>query len=135
MQTKRRGGKDAIGELRINLDEGTATLSNMAQSYKVRLVGVTFDNVDGINRQAILAGCSVGDELELVRDLKNSYDTSAIAVCRKGHQLGWLPAGDKRLATHMDAGLEVFAHIVAINGGPSPDFSQRVVRPAVGPSA
>jgi hypothetical protein len=114
-----RVGKKDIGGLHVNLSEGAATLSGMMQSYKVRLVGVTFNNVDGTNRQAILAGRGVGDELELVRDPGNSYDRAAIAVYRKGQQLGWLPAGDKRLAIHMDAGFEVFSHIVAIDGGPS----------------
>jgi HIRAN domain len=123
MQEKKKrmpGEKGAvIGELRVNLGEGTATLSGMMQSYKVRLKGVSHNNMDGTNRQSILSRCKIGEEVKLVREPENPKDKAAVAVYWRSEKLGYVPAGDKRLAIHMDAGFEVFAHIVAIEGGPS----------------
>jgi hypothetical protein len=123
MQKKKKrmfGNKSAvIDELRVNLDEGAATLSSMMQSYKVRIKGVSHDNMDGTNRQTILTRCKIGDEVKLTREPENLNDKVAIAVYWRSEKLGYVPAGDERLAIHMDAGFEVFAHIVAIDGGPS----------------
>jgi HIRAN domain len=126
MQKTPRAGEEsrAIGGLHINLAEGTAHLSNMMQSYRTRLRGVSYDNADGVNRQDIIRSCTIGEEVELVREPENPNDKAAIAVHCRGRQIGYLPAGDKRLAIHMDAGFEVFAHIAVIDGGPT--FTERL---------
>lgn len=114
------GDKGAvIGELRVDLGKGTATLSSMMQSYKVCLRGVSHNNLDGTNRQSILSRCKIGEQVKLVREPDNPKDKAAVAVYWRSEKLGYVPAGDKRLAIHMDAGFEVFGHIVAIDGGPS----------------
>ena len=121
MQKKAKSGEkgSVVGKIQVNLDEGTASLSGMMQSYKVRLKGVSYTNVDGTNRQDIIARCKIGEELELAREPENPKDKAAVAVYYKDQQIGYLPAGDRRLSVHMDAGFEVFAHIVAIDGGPT----------------
>ena len=122
MQKRSRSGEKStvVGQLKINLDEGTASLSDMIQSYKIRVKGVSYVNVNGTNRPDIISRCKIGEEeVELVREPENPKDEAAVAVYYSGQQIGYLPARDRRLAVHMDAGLEVFAHIVAIDGGPT----------------
>lgn len=95
----------------------TATIETHSQTFKVRLAGVSHDNDDGTSRQALLARCKPGERVELRREPDNAYDPYAIAVHRtSGEQIGYIPAGDRRLAEHIDRGGEVAAHIVVIDG-------------------
>jgi hypothetical protein len=58
--------------------------------------------------------------VELRREPNNPHDRWAVAVHRPdGTQLGYVPAGDRRLASHLDRGGKVSAHITKIHGGPT----------------
>jgi hypothetical protein len=92
MQEKKKGmfekKSEIIGELRVNLNKGAATLSSMMQSYKVRIKGVSHNNMNGTNRQTILARCEIGDRVKLSREPENPNDKTAIAVYWRGEKLG-----------------------------------------------
>jgi len=89
------------------------------QTFHTRIAGVTKQNADGTDRQALVKTLRRGETLNLVREPNNPYDKYAIAVFRSsGVQLGYIPAGDRRLADHMDMGGRVSAKVVKISGGP-----------------
>ena len=89
------------------------------QSFRTRIAGVTKRNSDGTDRQALIRKLRRGEELKLVREPHNPYDKYAVAVLRSsGEQLGYVPAGDRRLANHIDTGGLITAKVVGITGGP-----------------
>lgn len=58
---------------------------------KTKVVGTTFDNDDGENRQDIIAQyCEPGRWLKLVREIHNPYDPYAVSVHCEGKQIGFL---------------------------------------------
>lgn len=95
----------------------------MDDSVIVYLEGVTYVNQDGSRRQDIISKCKKGDELILLREPGNPYETSTIKVCthkKQGFlsrllrrqpdlsQLGYLSKYVvSRIAPLMDAGVEV----------------------------
>lgn len=91
--------------------------------FITKVVGVTFMNPDGTDRQKILSKCKIGEPLRLIREPDNPYDEDAIAVFRQsGEQIGYLPSrvvGEGDLAVHMEKGGEVTARISRIDAGPS----------------
>jgi hypothetical protein len=65
--------------------------------------GINHKNGDGSSRQKIIANCSEGEELDLVPEPTNRYDSGAVMICRKnGEQLGYWQAG--RMARDLAAG-------------------------------
>ena len=96
----------------------------MNRTFRTKVVGVTFQNPDGSNRQEIISKCKVGEDVLLIRDYENSYDRYAIAVLRKtGEQIGFIDKdvafrheGMNDLAPHIDEGGEVGAKIVDLIG-------------------
>lgn len=96
----------------------------MSRTFRTKVVGVTFQNPDGTNRQEIISKCKVGEYVLLKRDYDNSYDQYAIAVLRKtGEQIGFIDKdvafrheGMNDLAPHIDQGGEVAAKIVDLIG-------------------
>jgi hypothetical protein len=89
------------------------------QTFHTRIAGVTKQNTDGTDRQALIKTLSQGEAVRLVREPNNPYDKYAVAVFRtSGEQLGYIPAGDRRLADHIDMGGRVSARVVRIAGGP-----------------
>lgn len=96
----------------------------MSRTFRTKVVGVTFQNPDGTNRQEIISKCKVGEYVLLIRDYENSYDQYAIAVLRKtGEQIGFIDKdvafrheGMNDLAPHIDEGGEVAAKIVDLIG-------------------
>lgn len=51
-----------------------------------KIVGVTFENEDGVPIQSILPKLKNGDGLFFIRDYSNNYDKNAIKVyCKEGH--------------------------------------------------
>ena len=59
--------------------------------YPAKVAGVTFDNDDGSSRQKIIARCTVGEKIRLIREPDNPYDEFAIKVCRSnGEQIGYV---------------------------------------------
>jgi hypothetical protein len=89
-------------------------------TFSVSLAGVTHANANGTSRQDLLAECRAGEVVELRREPDNPHDRCAVAVHRlDGTQLGYVPAGDRRLASHLDRGGKVSARITKIHGGPT----------------
>ena len=88
------------------------------QKFRTKIVGVTFNNKDGTNRQELLKKCRIHQKVFLERDYNNEHDLYAIKVFNVSHkQLGYIPS-DSRLASHMDCGGIVSAEIVKITGRP-----------------
>lgn len=88
--------------------------------FTERVVGVTFENEDGTNRQEILRTCEIGDEVVLVRNPQDPYDRNAIRVCLSdGSQLGHLSSEcAASLAPLMDRGKYRYeAEVEAVAGG------------------
>lgn len=89
------------------------------RTFVTRVVGVTQNNADGTNRQAILGKLSLGDIAALVREPRNRYDANAIGVVDPHFgQLGYIPAHIAlRLAGELDRRLIGFTRIKEIRGG------------------
>ena len=89
------------------------------QAFRTTIAGVTHLNEDGTDRQTILKVLRVGEHLVLKREPSNPHDKNAVAVFRaNGQQVGYIPAGDVRLANHIDSGGTTSARVLAITGGP-----------------
>jgi len=58
--------------------------------YTTKVVGVSFDNENGINRQKILTQLSSGAILKLINDRNNPYDKNAIKVVSEHGCIGFL---------------------------------------------
>jgi hypothetical protein len=89
------------------------------RSFFTKVAGVKFEG-----RQRIVAHCSEGETLRLVRDPRNRFDKGAIKVMRlNGEQLGFIPADVSRaghssgLAFRMDRGDQYHCRIKNITGG------------------
>jgi hypothetical protein len=96
----------------------------LARIYATRVSGVTFKNEDGSDRQAIITKCRPGEELSLIRDPANEFDSGAVKVLRgTGEQIGFLPAhmtrdGDPNgLARKIDSGTNYRCRVIEITGG------------------
>lgn len=90
-----------------------------ARSFFTKVAGVTYEG-----RQRVVARCSVGERLVLVRDPENRFDKGAIKVMRlSGEQLGFIRArvsrdGDSSgLAFRMDRGETYQCRISDLTGG------------------
>ncbi len=88
-------------------------------SFFTKVAGVTHNG-----RQRIVARCSVGEVLTLIRDPNNRFDKGAIKLIRSnGEQLGFIPAHVSRcddpsgLASRMDRGDAFQCRISSLTGG------------------
>jgi len=93
-------------------------------SFYTKLSGVTFENEDGESRQNLIRNCRQGDELLLIREPDNKFDSNAIAVytsggfLKKRKAIGWLSADlAERYSVYLDKGGIMKAKISAITGG------------------
>jgi hypothetical protein len=107
------------GQPAIETPRSSETSSTIVKSFFTRIAGVTHEG-----RQQIIARCSVGESLILVRDPDNRFDKGAIKVLRStGEQLGFIPADVSRggnpsgLAYSMDHGSRYQCRISDITGG------------------
>jgi hypothetical protein len=89
------------------------------RSFFTTVAGVSFEG-----RQYVVARCSVGERLELVRDPNNRFDKGAVKVMRlNGEQLGFVPEHVSRgddssgLAFRMDRGEKYGCRIRDLTGG------------------
>jgi hypothetical protein len=99
--------------------EISVEIQRFEQKFKTKIRGVTYKNTDGTDRQELVKMLAQGEILRLVREPENPYDKWAIAVYNsEGKQLGYLPKGDLRLASHIDTGGIVSAKVLEITGGP-----------------
>ena len=87
--------------------------------FNTKVVGVTYDNPDGKNRQDIIKGLTTRSNIALERDYANLYDPNAIRVVdSEGNQLGFLGRDiSANLAPRMDKGEVITASISALTGG------------------
>lgn len=82
--------------------------------FKTTLVGVTYEN-----RQQHIKKLKSGQSLQLRREPDNPHDRWAVAVYDgAGNHLGYLPAGDRQLAIHMDMTGRTDATVFKRTGGP-----------------
>ena len=86
--------------------------------FATKVVGATYKNPDGINRQQIIKICTAGEKIKLIREPNNPHDVCAIGVFREsGEQIGYLArhvSAYPELAYHMDIGGEVSAKVKKI---------------------
>jgi hypothetical protein len=98
--------------------EVSVKITGYEQTFRTTIAGVTKQNPDGTDRQALVKTLRRGEAVRLVREPNNPYDKYAVAIFRtSGEQLGYIPAGNRRLADHIDMGGHVSARIVRIVGG------------------
>ena len=96
------------------------SLDSVERTFRSAVAGEAQQNEDGTDRQSLIAECHVGQPVELRRESDNPYDRWAIAIINSvGQKLGYIPAGDARLALDIDRGIRVRATIAAITGGPN----------------
>ncbi|HVW08856.1 MAG TPA: HIRAN domain-containing protein, partial [Bryobacteraceae bacterium] len=97
LRRRRAKGRRLLRELRRG-GRLRAVTGEEQSSFYSKLVGVTHDNDDGVNRQFIIRSCLPGDRLRLVRQPNNPYDNNAVFVTRQnGDGLGYL---DRRTCDH-----------------------------------
>ncbi|GEM_PF-2226495 len=91
----------------------------LSSTLNTKIVGVTFDNTDGINRQVILEKMKTGDKtITLKRDPNNAYDEHAIEIHSNYGMAGFINADlAPDLASKMDSGKVVKATVEEITGG------------------
>ncbi len=93
------------------------------KSFSTKVVGVTYPNPDGSDRQKIIRKCRPGEALALVHEPNNRHDENAMAVRRfkmfgkLGAQLGYLSAGNaKRLVGQARKGHQFSCQFVRLLG-------------------
>lgn len=87
-----------------------------SNQFRTTIHGVTFRNSEGEERQSLIKLLRPGQSLSLRREPENTHDRFAVAIFSDAGQLGYLPAGDARLAGHMDMGGSVSAKVVKVTG-------------------
>ncbi|WP_342547679.1 HIRAN domain-containing protein [Paenibacillus sp. FSL P2-0089] len=91
------------------------TMNDIDSDYRV--VGVSFDNSNGTNRQTLLKKCTMNQEITLKRKRSKEYP-NAIEVWSKVGQLGHIADDDAiDLAEIIDNGTRLTAKIKKITGG------------------
>jgi hypothetical protein len=77
-------------DLAAGLTESTR-LVGLGRHYSVELRGVTEQNADGTDRQEVLHGCVIGEELHLIGSTNHHADRESLKICKKsGLQLGFV---------------------------------------------
>lgn len=97
--------------------------------FSLPAVGEWFDNDDGTSRQAELARCERGEQVQLVREPENPHDRMAVAVfsCR-GIRVGYLKR-DRAvwIGSKIDRGYDVRAIVERVKGAHLPDATLGLV--------
>lgn len=97
--------------------------------FSLPAVGEWFDNNDGTSRQAELARCERGEQVQLVREPENPHDRMAVAVfsCR-GIRVGYLKR-DRAvwIGSKIDRGYDVRAIVERVKGSHLPDATLGLV--------
>ena len=79
----------------------------MIKNVKLKVVGVTFTNEDGVSRQSIIRELAQCDTITIRREPTNRYDTNAIMVLTDKGQVGYIGKDYASiLAPMMDAGTQ-----------------------------
>lgn len=89
----------------------------MTKTFIVAIVGESFQNDDGTNRQDLIKELKAGQPVLLVADPMNKHDRNAVAVLTTDrHQIGFLPS-DARDACSILRGEPIKATIYKLTGG------------------
>lgn len=88
---------------------------DLVKTIHTKVVGVTFQNDDGSNRQDILADCIPGDQLELRPFVYKGLP--AYAVFDGDKQIGNIPSETAQVIHDCSIGLVVRSEIAEITGG------------------
>ncbi|WP_020607665.1 HIRAN domain-containing protein [Spirosoma spitsbergense] len=104
------------------------------QKFRTKIAGLKYHNAI-----SVIHTLEIGNQLSLVREPKNAYDTNATKVMYKKYFLGYIPADDAGIvAKSLDAGEKLSAEIAKVyvspydNGdGPYMDVSIYVIRNAI----
>lgn len=84
----------------------------MIKNVKLKVVGVTFTNEDGISRQGIISQLDNDSIVTIRREPTNKFDTNAIAVFTEYGQVGYIGKDYASIiAPMMDAGTQFEASI------------------------
>ncbi len=89
-------------------------------SFYSKVVGVSFKNPDGTQRQELIQKhCRSGQMLILSPEPNNPKDPNAVAVHIAQGQIGYIMGGRlaEDISGHLQAGRQVTAHIKEITGG------------------
>ncbi|HEY1605588.1 MAG TPA: HIRAN domain-containing protein [Allosphingosinicella sp.] len=83
--------------------------------YPIGVVGESFRNEDGSERQEEIARCRAGETVELLRDPENRFDANCVrVVSERGVQIGNISRDDYWIAERIDRGASVRAEIMSI---------------------
>ena len=130
--TPRYRAKNSTGGGKLSSDDSSATVGNSStmRPYCVRLAGVTHNNVDGSSRQRIILTLKRDQELRLVREPKNPFDSNAISVhTLDGRQIGYVERERAvRLAHSMDKGVPSRSFVQYVGRGEISGVRVRVLR-------
>ena len=81
-----RNTKEKIGELRKKIEENYEIENNI----EIKVSGVSYNNDDGSNRQAILLQCKPAEELELKQAPFKNHENAVKVLRTNGEQIGWI---------------------------------------------
>ena len=97
-----------------NIGKGLGKKSMGRNEFYTKVVGVTQEK----NRQLYASRCYIGQELELVRERTNPFDSNAIAVYAGNHQLGYIKKEiAAQLAGQIDSGRHYLCYVEQVTGG------------------
>lgn len=87
----------------------------MIKNVKLKVVGVSFTNEDGTNRQAIIEQMTANSTVTIRREPANRYDRNAIAVHTEMGQVGYIGKDYASImAPMMDAGTQFSATVAEV---------------------
>ena len=82
------------------------------------VVGVTFQNSEGVNIQSIIPKVKREDDITLIHEWDNPYDSNAVAVIHKLGRVGYVPKETAaKIAHYLDAGRTPIAFVTDVIGG------------------
>jgi hypothetical protein len=85
------------------------------QNVKLKVVGVTFQNEDGTNRQTIIGQMKDNAPVTLIREPSNRFDKNAVAVYFVDQQIGYIGREyAKIIAIMMDSGRKFDAKVLEV---------------------
>lgn len=118
-----------------SLDSGKANNYGYSSSYDFlnskstgrviysKIAGVTM----GANRQLYASRCYKGQELELVRERTNPYDSNAIAIYAGNNQLGYIKRDlAETLAKEIDRGVTFKCTVEEVTGGADKNYGVNI---------
>jgi hypothetical protein len=106
-----------------NDQSGVTAVPAGDESFVCAVVGESFKNDDGSDRQQIIAALRKGDWIDLVPEPDNPKDKHAVKVMSPGGQIGYLKRDvARRLSQKLAAGARVTARVHRVGrGGKNPN--------------